>query len=34
MKTMIIAAITILSLGAGVGLANATPPTMHHRTIR
>jgi hypothetical protein len=32
MKTMVLAALTVLNLG--VGVANATPPTMHHRTIR
>ena len=32
MKTVILAALTVLSLG--VGVANATPPPMHHRTTR
>jgi hypothetical protein len=32
MKTVILAVLTVLSLGVGVG--NATPPAMHHSTIQ
>jgi hypothetical protein len=31
MKTIVFAALAVLSLGVGVGVANATPPSMHHK---